>query len=155
MPTVEANIEIQSFVNEVFDLAQSYDLRLEWDPFLKAMRFLDGAKEADKGVKVWVKAYNGLTMTVEYISLKRPNSVAMQMTKGPFIFKKFSGSWRFKTLENGQTQVTFRYNYEGIFGKLNPFIFDKMMNRIFQKDIEARLKGLKIYAEKHFPSKKG
>lgn len=149
MPTVEASIEIKSNANAVFDLAQSYDLRLKWDPFLKAMRFLAGATEAGKGVKVWVKAYNGLTMTVEYISLKRPNSVAMQMIKGPFFFRKFSGSWRFKTLENDHTLVTFRYNFEGIFGALNPYIFDKIMNRIFQKDIEARLLGLKNYAEKH------
>ena len=82
MPVVDASIVIHQPQEAVFLLTQDYDLRLEWDPFLRDIRFLDGAREADLGVRVWVKAWTGLTMTVTYISLQRPDVVAVKMVEG-------------------------------------------------------------------------
>jgi len=50
VPVVDAKIEIEAAVADVFDLAQDYDLRLRWDPFLRDMKFRDGAVEAAPGV---------------------------------------------------------------------------------------------------------
>jgi len=50
VPTVEAGIEIAAADHVVFDLAQDYALRLEWDPFVREIRFLDGATKAATGI---------------------------------------------------------------------------------------------------------
>src|SRR5262245_54265695 len=112
MPVVEARIEIDATVSDVFDLAQDYDLRLRWDPFLREMSFRDGAVEAAPGVRVWVRAKTGLAMEVVYITLDRPHSVAMKMTRGPLFFERFAGTWRFERVRDDSTVVTFRYNFE-------------------------------------------
>jgi ribosome-associated toxin RatA of RatAB toxin-antitoxin module len=144
MPIVQSSILISKPQSELFRFAQDYDLRLEWDPFLKAMKFLNGATEADVNVLVWVKAKNGLEMTVRYITINHPNRVAMEMVKGPFFFSRFAGTWIFDHLES-KTKVTFKYNYD--IKPLFRWILNPFVSRIFQKDIEERLNGLKIAAE--------
>jgi hypothetical protein len=63
-------------------LAQDYGARLRWDPFLTDMKFRHGAAEAAVGVQAWVRARNRFSMTAEYITLDRPNAVAMKMIEG-------------------------------------------------------------------------
>ena len=145
MPTIEDSILIQAPQPELFDLAQDYALRLKWDPFLREVRFLDGATEPAVGVKVWVRAWNWLTMTVEYVSLNRPHIVAMKMLKGPFFFKQFAGSWRFEH-RGDATQVIFRYVFESHWPWLQRLL-DPVMSRVFRRDIRERLQGLKRGAE--------
>ena len=146
MPTVEAKIDIAAPQDAVFDLAQDYALRLRWDPFLREMKFLDGAAEAAIGVRVWVRAKNGLSMEVVYLTLDRPLSVAMKMTSGPRVFERFAGSWRFEPVAGGNTRVTFRYGFETRVALLRPLL-DRVIARIFARDIEHRLQGLKHAAE--------
>src|SRR5262245_44870916 len=112
VPTVEDTIEVAAAPAEVFDLAQDYRLRLRWDPFLRAMEFREGAQVAAVGVRVWVRAKNGLSMEVVYVTLDRPRSVAMKMTDGPRVFERFAGSWRFEALGEAHTRVVFRYGFE-------------------------------------------
>ena len=146
MPVVEAEIDLALPQEQAFALTQDYYVRLEWDPFLKDMRFLDGAQEAAVGVKVWVKAWTGLTMTVEYISLKPPSVVAMQMLEGPWFFEKFAGTWRFRPLEAERSQVIFRYSFTTRWPRLRPLL-DPIITKLFSHDIRARLQGLKRAAE--------
>src|SRR4051812_4246920 len=96
MPAVEDSLRIRAPQDALFDLSQDYALRLKWDPFLRGLRFLQGATEPDVGVRVWVQAWTGLTMTVEYVSYNRPHVVAMRMIRGPLLFRSFAGSWRFE-----------------------------------------------------------
>jgi len=112
MPVVERSLLINAPRDALFDLAQDYGLRLKWDPFLREMRFLDGADEAAVGVRVSVRAWTGLTMVAEYLTLNRPQLVAMKMVRGPFIFRQFAGSWQFQPHAGGSTEVTFRYQFE-------------------------------------------
>jgi ribosome-associated toxin RatA of RatAB toxin-antitoxin module len=146
MQTVQDRIIVHGPPELIFDLAQDYNLRLEWDPFLRAMRFLDGANEAAVGVRVWVKAWTGLTMTVEYITLERPRVVAMKMLSGPFFFRHFSGSWRFLPHSTGSTEVIFKYAYE-IRWTWSQWLLNPVINWMFRRDIAARLRGLKRGAE--------
>jgi ribosome-associated toxin RatA of RatAB toxin-antitoxin module len=145
MPAVEDSILIHGAQEGLFDLSQDYALRLEWDPFLRELRFLDGAREAAEGVRVWVRAWTGLTMTVEYVSVHRPDVVAMKMIKGPF-FRRFAGSWRFGPHESGAVEVTFRYVFETRWRWL-AWLIDSIICRVFRRDIRARLRGLKRGAE--------
>jgi ribosome-associated toxin RatA of RatAB toxin-antitoxin module len=146
MQTVQDRILVHGSQEQVFDLAQDYALRLEWDPFLRDMRFLDGAREAAVGVRVWVKAWTGLTMTVEYVTLERPRVVAMKMLSGPFFFRHFSGSWRFLPDPTGGTEVIFKYAYE-IRWIWSQWFLNPAIRSMFRRDIAARLRGLKRGAE--------
>jgi ribosome-associated toxin RatA of RatAB toxin-antitoxin module len=142
MPIVADAILIDAPADGVFSLSQDYSLRSEWDPFVRAMRFLDGATESAPGVRVWVRAWNGLTMEVRFVSVQRPRSVAMKMTRGPWLFRQFAGTWLFAARLDGQTEVTFRYSFQSRFRLLDPFI-----RAMLRRDIRKRLHGLKHGAE--------
>jgi ribosome-associated toxin RatA of RatAB toxin-antitoxin module len=94
-----------------FDFTQDYDQRLRWDSFLKRAELIGGATKADKGVKSYCVAKNGLGMVTEYITFNRPKVTAIKMTKGSFLFKSFLGSWTFKEIQPDLTEVTFLYSF--------------------------------------------
>jgi ribosome-associated toxin RatA of RatAB toxin-antitoxin module len=146
MPAVEDSILIHAPLEALFDLSQDYALRLEWDPFLRDLHFQDGAAAPAVGVRVWVRAWTGLTMTVEYVSFDRPTVVAMKMIAGPFFFRRFAGSWRFQAHESGAVEVRFRYVFETRWRWL-AWLVDRLIVRVFRHDIRARLRGLKRGAE--------
>jgi ribosome-associated toxin RatA of RatAB toxin-antitoxin module len=146
MPIVESSILIEAPRDELFALAQDYALRLEWDPFLRDMKFGDGATEAAVGVRVRVSAHNGLTMEVEYTTLKAPEVVAMRMIRGPFFFEQFAGTWRFKQMDGGAVQVTFRYSFTTRWPFARPLL-DPVIGLVFRRDIRERLRSLKHGAE--------
>jgi ribosome-associated toxin RatA of RatAB toxin-antitoxin module len=142
MPVVQAEIEIAARPEAVFDLAQSYELRLLWDPFLRDLELRQGTGNPTRGDRVWVRSWTGLTMDVEYVNVSRPHSVAMRMLRGPWLFEMFAGTWLFHPLEAGGTRVVFRYSF-----RTRPhaaaILFDPIVERVFRRDIRARLAGLK------------
>lgn len=142
MPVVEESLLIRAAQLPLFDLAQDYRLRLKWDPFLRDMRFLNGARGAAVGVRVWVKAWTGLTMVVEYVGLNRPEAVAMKMVEGPFFLQQFAGSWRFRAHPSGSTEVIFRYIFETRWRRLR-WLFDPIVRWVFGRDVRERLRGLR------------
>jgi hypothetical protein len=112
VPIVEHSTDVAVEIEDAFDLSQSYGLRLEWDPFVKAQRFLNGATVAGKGVRTFTHSRHGLRMISEYITFSRPEVVAMKMVEGPRMFRLFSGSWRFKRAGDDRTTVFFKYHFE-------------------------------------------
>ena len=146
MRVVQESILIRAPQEPLFDLAQDYQLRFRWDPFLRDMRFLDDAREAAVGARVWVKAWTGLTMVVEYVVLNRPEVVAMKMVEGPLFLRQFAGSWRFSPHTGGSTEVTFRYVLDTRWPALR-WLLDPMAGWVFRRDIRQRLRGLKREAE--------
>ncbi|WP_433937083.1 type II toxin-antitoxin system RatA family toxin [Sorangium cellulosum] len=146
MPTIQSTAEIDAASDELFALGQDYDLRLEWDPFLREMRYRDGATEPAVGVRVWVRAKNGLSMEARYITMNPPEQVAIAMTEGPPIFRQFSGAWLFKALSPRRTRVTFRYNFTARPRVIAP-VMEPIMAAVLKRDIEKRLAGLKQSAE--------
>jgi ribosome-associated toxin RatA of RatAB toxin-antitoxin module len=145
MPIVEASIWIDAPAEGLFVLSQDYALRRAWDPFVRAMRFQGGAREAAKGVRVWVRAWTGLAMVVEFVGFQPPRSVAMKMTSGPAFLRQFAGAWLFKE-ESGKTTVTFRYAFTTRWRLLRPLI-DPIILWVILNDVRARLRGLKRGAE--------
>jgi hypothetical protein len=85
-------ILIDEKTKNVFDYTQDYNKRLKWDTFLKKADLIEGATTADKGVKAYCVAKNGLGMVTEYVTYNRPKVTAIKMTEGPFMFKSFLGS---------------------------------------------------------------
>ncbi|MCU0437895.1 MAG: SRPBCC family protein [Raineya sp.] len=122
-----------------FDFTQDYNNRLRWDTFLKKAELMD-AQEAEKGVKAYCVAKNGLGMVTEYVSFNRPKVTAIKMTEGPFMFKSFLGSWNFKEVEKNTTEVTFLYSFTLRF----PFnLLSGFIKRNLQNNVKQRLKDLK------------
>lgn len=138
-------IIIQRNAEAIFDYTQDYANRLKWDTFLKRADLMDGAIAAGKGVKAYCVAKNGLGMETEYITFNRPRATAIRMTRGPFMFKNFLGSWTFKEMEPGQTEVIFLYSFELAFpmNLLRPFISGNL-----RRNVRRRLTDLKTCMEK-------
>ena len=107
------SIEVAAEPAVLFDLTQDYARRLDWDPFLKEARLIDGAESPGVGVRAWCVARNGLGMETRYVSFNPPGACAVEMTRGPWFFRSFSGSWRFEAIGPGRTRVTFTYSLDG------------------------------------------
>jgi ribosome-associated toxin RatA of RatAB toxin-antitoxin module len=146
MPIVESSIRIEAPAARLFALSQDYALRRAWDPFVRDMRFLDGATHAGKGVRVWVRAWTGLTMEVEFTSFRAPTSVAMKMLRGPWFLRQFAGTWLFRPSASGGTEVIFRYSFSVQGRWLRPLL-GPLIGWMFRRDVSARLRGLKRGAE--------
>src|SRR5690349_4677608 len=105
-------IEIKCSPEFAFDYTQDYKQRLTWDTFLKKADLIEGATTAGKGVKAYCVAKNGLGMVTEYVSFNRPRATAIKMTKGPYMFKSFLGSWTFKEIQSNVTEIIFLYSFQ-------------------------------------------
>ena len=147
MPIVRESLLIHATQLQLFDLAQDYRLRLKWDPFLRELRFLNDAREAAVGVRVWVRAWTNMTMVVEYVGMKRPEMVAMKMVKGPVLFRQFAGSWRFVSRPDDSTEVIFQYIFQTRWRRVR-WLFDPIVSWMFARDVRERLRGLKRGAER-------
>lgn len=138
MPTFRCQAEIAAPRDTLFALTQDYALRPRWDPSHGEARKLDDGR-------VWYRAKNGLTMTVRYVSHEAPERVAMTMVDGPWIFRRFSGSWIFDAIDPARTRVTFAYNVD-LRWPLS--LACGYVVRKLERTMAERLAGLKAYAEK-------
>ena len=133
-------IEISCSPEFAFDYTQDYANRLTWDTFLKKAELIEGATKAEKGVKAYCVAKNGLGMVTEYVSFNRPERTAINMTKGPFLFKSFLGSWTFKLVKPNTTSVIFLYSFKLRF----PFsLFKSRIKENLESNVQQRLVDLK------------
>ncbi|MFT3705782.1 MAG: SRPBCC family protein [Agriterribacter sp.] len=139
------HIDICCSQGYAFDYTQDYSERLNWDTFLKRADLINGATAAGKGVKAYCVAKNGLGMETEYVSFNRPKATAIKMTKGPFLFRSFSGSWTFKEKEPDLTEVIFLYSFQFRF----PFsLFSTFIKKRLQNKVRQRLIDLKTNIER-------
>jgi len=87
-------------------------------------------------------------MVTEYVSFNRPKATAIKMTKGPFMFKSFLGSWTFKAIESNVTEVIFLYSFQLRF----PFYFaTKLIKKNLRTNVKQRLTDLKSNIESISP----
>src|SRR5580700_6193860 len=107
--TFEVSATIDCDRERIFALSQDYARRLEWDPFLKEARLIDGAVAAGIGVRAWCVSKGGFGMETEYVSFEAPSVAAVRMTRGPFFIKAFAASWRFSEAGDAATHVSFKY----------------------------------------------
>jgi ribosome-associated toxin RatA of RatAB toxin-antitoxin module len=142
--TIEADTEC------VFDYTQDYTKRLLWDTFLVRADLVEGATEAGRGIKAYCVARNGLGMETVYVSFNRPRVTAIKMTKGPYLFKSFLGSWTFKPINDQKTKVVFLYSFSLRF----PFnLLSPIIRTNLQHNVRRRLLDLKHTIESDIPTK--
>lgn len=133
-------IIIDDNAETVFDFTQDYSKRLKWDTFLKRADLIDGASSADKEVRAYCVAKNGIGMVTEYVTFNRPKVTAIKMIKGSYMFKSFLGSWTFKELIDDKTEVCFLYSFSLRF----PFnLLTKFVKNNLQTNVKQRLIDLK------------
>jgi ribosome-associated toxin RatA of RatAB toxin-antitoxin module len=110
MKTFSRSIEIAAPRPWLFTIMQDYARRLEWDAFLSKAELVGGATSSAVGVRALCVDHAGRAMETEYVSFKPFERVAVKMTYGPSMFGAFAGSWIYKELPRGHTEVTFRYS---------------------------------------------
>ncbi|WEK56052.1 MAG: SRPBCC family protein [Candidatus Cohnella colombiensis] len=144
MPNIQSEIIILGDKTALFNLTQNYNIRLNWDPFLKEARLIGPKNEVKIGTRALCVSKSGIGMEIEYIFVQEPQVAAMKMTKGPFILKSFAGSWRFIKIDDFSTRVIFRYHFSSRFKTLEP-----ILKIIFNNQMKKRLKELKMKFENH------
>lgn len=144
MPTFERSIEVAASQRALFELMQDYDRRLQWDPFLREARLVD-ATQAGLGVRAWCVDQRGRGMETEYVAFAPPERVAVRMTRGPWIFRKFAGSWRYEVIDEMRTRVVFKYHVQARVRLWK--VGDWALTRIFRAEMDARLHALKHAVE--------
>jgi len=79
-------------------------------------------------------------METEYVSFNRPKVTAIKMTKGPYMFKYFLGSWNFKTIGMNEIEVIFLYSFtlRFPFNLLTPFIKWNLRNNVKQRLVDLK-----------------
>jgi uncharacterized protein YndB with AHSA1/START domain len=149
MRSLEAAVEIRATPEAVFDLIHDYSRRLEWDPFLKDARLLDGAERAGLGIKSRCTARNGfggLAMETVYVSYDRPRVAAVKMTAGPAVLESFAASLRQEDAGSGRTRVTYRFNFSTRPPWLRA-IMEPVAAALFRREVRQRLAALKRFLE--------
>jgi ribosome-associated toxin RatA of RatAB toxin-antitoxin module len=136
-------IEVTAEPAVLFNLTQDYTRRLDWDPFLNEASLLDGAESPGVGVRAWCVARNGLGMETRYVSFNPPGACAVEMIRGPCIYRSFSGSWRFERIGPNRTRVTFTYDLVG-----RPSFISGLLRSVFAHETRRRLESLKRFVEK-------
>lgn len=150
MRSLEAAIEIHASPEAVFDRIHDYGRRLDWDPFLKEARLLDGAERAGLGVKTRCTARNGfagLAMETVYLSFDRPKVAAVKMTKGPAVLESFAASLRQEAIGPGRTRVIYRFNFSTRPRWLRSIV-EPVAAILFRRETRRRLESLKADLER-------
>lgn len=155
MTTISRSIEIRAPRPWLFEIMQRYDRRLAWDAFLSRAELVGEAKSAGLGVRALCVDNSGRSMETEYVSFKPPERVAVKMTKGPWMFGSFAGSWAYRAIDLENTEVTFRYAME-LRPRLLGGVGDRLLARIFGANMETRLASAKerlerLYADETNP----
>jgi ribosome-associated toxin RatA of RatAB toxin-antitoxin module len=143
VPTFERSIVVPAPRAALFALMQDYGRRLLWDPFLSEARLVD-ASEAALGVRAYCVDQAGRGMETVYVAFAPPERVAVKMTKGPWMFRAFAGSWRYEALDIERTRVTFKYHVEAR-PHLGP-VTDWILERVLAREMTARLEHLARWA---------
>jgi ribosome-associated toxin RatA of RatAB toxin-antitoxin module len=134
------SIHIHTSQECAFDYTQDYKNRLVWDTFLTKAELINGATEAALAVRAYCVSHNGIGMETEYVSFNRPKVTAVKMTKGPYMFKDFLGSWNFKTIGPNEIEVIFLYSFtlRFPFNLLTPFIKWNLRNNVKQRLVDLK-----------------
>lgn len=143
---VAVSLVIEKSAERLFWMSQNYEHRLEWDEYLSEAYLLGDHKVAAIGVESFCKSRGGSILISKYISFCPPTHAAVQMTKGPWILSKFAGTWRFKTLSNGRTEVRFIYNFKARLPLLKWFL-EPLIAALYRRDMQRRLGAFKFWAQ--------
>lgn len=143
---VSVSSNIARPADALFWMSQDYARRLEWDEYLSEAYLLGAHSVAALGAESFCKNKGGSVLVSKYISFSPPTHAAVQMTKGPWVLRKFSGTWRFTNLPDGHTEVRFIYNFEAR-PLLLRWLLEPIIGVIYKRDMLRRLNAFKMWAQ--------
>lgn len=147
MKPIKHTRRIAAPVEFLFDYSQRNSCRMDWDPFVVEVHLHDDHDLPAAGTVVTVRTWCGMGMTCRYIQFRRPECIAIRMTEGPRVLASFGGSWRFESLADGGTQVTFNYAFTL---KRSCRCLAPLARLYFSWDMARRLRALRRGAERAF-----
>lgn len=130
----------------LFWLSQDYTRRLEWDAYLSEAFLLDGHGVAAVGVESFCRNRSGAVLVSRYISFAPPTHAAVRMTRGPWILREFGGTWRFRPVPDGRTEVRFIYHFKSRLPWL-AWLLDPVIAAVYRRDMQRRLQAFKEWAQ--------
>lgn len=143
---VIASVIVSRSAEALFWMSQDYARRLEWDSYLSEAYLLGNALSANVGVESFCKSRAGPVMVSRYISFSPPTYAAVKMTRGPWVLGSFGGTWRFKSLPGGQTEVRFIYNFKAR-PRFLRWLVEPLIGLLYRRDMESRLNAFKAWAQ--------
>lgn len=130
----------------LFWLSQDYTRRLEWDVYLAEAHLLGGHTAAKVGVESFCKSKSGSVLVSRYISFAPPTHAAVKMTRGPWVLRSFGGTWRFRAIDAGHTEVRFIYNFKVRLAYLR-WLLEPLIAIHYRADMRRRLNAFKLWAQ--------
>ena len=143
---IKYEVTIQASAKALFELTQDYSKRTLWDP-LTTEAYLVNSNSAAEVQLVRCTARNGMSMDTVYVSYQPYKVAAVKLVKGPYIFDKFAGGWRFEELSPDLTLVKFSYNVTTKPRWLS-WLLTPMVVGVFRHETRKRIRALKAYAER-------
>lgn len=144
MSMIEQSAILSESPERLFDFTQDYSRRHLWDPFPESYHFVPPDSGPGVGATLIVRAKNGQSMTVRYVSYNRPRAAAIEMVSGPWFISRFHGTWSFNSLARQQTRVTFKYNVIARPLAL-AWLIQPILNRSFKWHASQRIRALRDY----------
>lgn len=143
------SIEIDAPREIVFDLVHDYDRRLEWDPMLSQARLLNGASQADVGVRslcigTWRSLF--LALETEYVQFERGRIAAIKLTNRPPFFLRFAATIKHDEIAVGRSRMTYIYSFLARPRLLAPLL-EPVMTIFLAREIRRRLLSLRAFLE--------
>ena len=150
MPKGKCSIDIAVSAQTAFDLIHDYDIRLKWDSMLSEARLLDGATQPAQGVHSrcvgnWKCLW--LPIEAEYVTYTPGDVAAVKMTNRPMFFKHFAATIRHKDLGDGNSRVTYIYNFASK-PRWAAWLLEPVMHFCLKREVGHRLRALKSFAER-------
>lgn len=144
--TFDESIIIGAEPAALFRISQDYGRRLEWDPLLRSASLVGGAGEAGVGVRAVCESRRGWAMETEYVSFNPPRTVAVKMTRGPWLLESFASTWSFEDVAPEYTRVRFCFHL-----RARPrwlcWLMTPILARMFARETSDRLLALQEAVE--------
>ena len=150
---IKYDVIIFASARDLFELTQDYGKRAAWDP-LTSEAYLVNAEVPAVGELVRCTATNGMSMDTVYVSYQRDKVATVKLVKGPYLFDKFAGGWRFHEIEPGKTRVQFTYNLSTR-PRWLAWLITPIVGAVFRHETRKRIRALKSYAERELCSSTG
>ncbi|MGH9837728.1 MAG: SRPBCC family protein [Blastocatellia bacterium] len=99
---------------DVFRLLHDYGRRLEWDTLLQEAYLTDDWTEAQLHATSVCKGRShlgGIALKTEYLSFNPPEVAAVRMVNRPPFFQTFAATIRHRDIEDGSSQIEYKYNF--------------------------------------------
>ncbi len=133
MPTVRRSAQVPYSAREMYELVddvESYPRFLHWCRAARVLRREDDVVEAELDI-----GFRGIHKSFTTRNRRRPHErIDLELVRGPF--RKLSGGWRFRDLDEGGSEVTLDLEFEVSHSPLG-FMFSHVFEELVRYQMHA------------------